>query len=69
MNRLKTDVLVVGGGAAGIRAAVQAAISGVDVILVEESGDRVKDLVDYGVPFKKCIVFLYRLVCKMLVNH
>ncbi|MBC2734783.1 MAG: FAD-binding protein [Desulfobacteraceae bacterium] len=111
MNRLKTDVLVIGGGAAGIRAAVEAAAHGADVtlvsnapvtaggatfsqvsrgwgiqalmegecsaqhiesfyneivavgqgacdpklarILVEESGDRVKDLVSYGVRFKK----------------
>ena len=111
MNRLKTDVLVIGGGAAGIRAAVEAAVHGADVtlvsnapvtaggstfsqvargwgiqalvddecsaqhiesfyneivavgqgacdpqlalILVEESGDRVKDLVAYGVRFKK----------------
>jgi L-aspartate oxidase len=111
MNVLKTDVLVVGGGAAGIRAAVEASAGGVDVtlvnnarvtasgstfssvsrgwgiqaliegectaqhvdffyneiisvgqgrcdpdlvrILVEESGERIKDLVDYGVRFKK----------------
>jgi fumarate reductase (CoM/CoB) subunit A len=111
MNRMMTDVLVVGGGAAGIRAAVEAAARGVEVtlvsnnrvtscgstfsqvsrgwgiqalindeqtpqqidffyneimtvgqwkcdpelvsILVEESGDRVHDLVDYGVRFKK----------------
>lgn len=111
MDVLRTDVLVVGGGAAGIRAAVEATASGVDVtlvnnarvtasgstfssvsrgwgiqallegectarhvdffyneiisvgqgtcdpdlagILVEESGERVKDLVDYGVRFKK----------------
>ncbi|MGD9216720.1 MAG: FAD-binding protein [Desulfobacteraceae bacterium] len=111
MNVLKTDVLVIGAGAAGIRAAVEAAVHGVDVtlvnnarvtasgstfsqvsrgwgiqalldgertaqgidfffneiitvgqgvcdpdlvrLLVEESGERVKELVDYGVRFKK----------------
>lgn len=110
MNRIKTDVLVIGGGAAGIRAAVEAASHGVDVtlvnnapiaasgstfsrrsrgwgiqallddemrtqpiekfyneivsvgqglsdpqlvrILVEESGERFKDLLSYGVQFK-----------------
>ena len=37
-SRLDADVLVVGGGAAGVAAAVTAARQGLDVVLIERYG-------------------------------
>ena len=36
-GKIETDVLVIGGGAAGLRAAIEARECGLDVVLVSES--------------------------------